>query len=80
MHLQIVDIQHRLAPGGTWQLQSVSVVQQLVHRAPWAARRRVDRVDGSRCSSMHLPIVLGELVLELTWRPASLVVHTSQHW
>lgn len=80
MHLQIVDIQHRPAPGGTWQLQSVSVVQQLVHRATRAARRRVERVDRSHCSSMHLPIVLGELVLELTWRPASLVVHTSQYW
>lgn len=46
----------------------------------WAAHGRVDRVDGSHCSSMHIPIVLGELVAEFIWGPASSVVHISQNW
>lgn len=49
-------------------------------QSSWAVHRRVDRVDGSHCSSMHIPIVLGELVVEFTWGPTSLAVHISPPW
>lgn len=63
---------HQGAPGSS----SLSCAAVGAERS-WAAHRRA---DGSHCSSVHTPIVLGEVVLQFTRGPASLVVHASQHW